>query len=243
MSGTRNILTALESRGLNIHAWIRASEVNDPHQLLPANSRSLLLIGNGGRGLWGALESATLASPDPIENHVRTVLEPMRPAMQETWGDVHFLYPFGPLPQLDFVALARVAGWGLPGPFGMAIHPTYGPWWAMRAAIAVVVEVEEYAGPSKQSVCEGCPAPCLTACPPGATRFPQLDFERCTNWRINSGDCQDLCHARLACPVGLEHRYSPSQAAYHARASLASIHQYMKKSSASAELPDIREYL
>jgi hypothetical protein len=68
--------------------------------------------------------------------------------------------------------------------------------------------------------CEGCPAPCLTACPPRALTGAGYDVPACHAFldRPEGADCMAAgCAVRRACPVSARHARMPEQSAYHMR--------------------------
>jgi hypothetical protein len=138
-------------------------------------------------------------------------------------------FPFtSSLPALPFQRLGRAAGIGAPGPLGLQIHPSYGPWWAYRALLALALEgeaaalveapidVERLPGPIG---CEGCDAPCVAACPAGAVRLAGFSIGGCHAHRRVAPECQRSCIARIRCVRGPEQRYSDEQLAFHMTAS------------------------
>jgi epoxyqueuosine reductase QueG len=97
--------------------------------------------------------------------------------------------------RLSFVALAELVGLGSPGPFGLAIHPEHGAWWALRGAWLVAAEVD----PPLSSVppCVGCAAPCVAGQP------------------RSEGILLATPEVRGRCVVGQSSRYDDDQIAYH----------------------------
>jgi hypothetical protein len=96
---------------------------------------------------------------------------------------------------VDFVALAELVGLGVPGPFGLAIHPEHGPWWALRGAWIVDAEVEPATPPPR--LCAGCEAPCVGG------------------WANARGIAQATPEVRGRCVVGQGSRYDAAQIAFH----------------------------
>jgi epoxyqueuosine reductase QueG len=111
----------------------------------------------------------------------------------------------------------------------MLIHPRIGLWHAWRGVLAfaerlALAPVEPVASP-----CDGCAAkPCLTACPVGAFTASGYDVAACVA-HLDSGSggacLAGGCLARLACPVGSEHRYAPPAAAFH----MAAFHRAQRR--------------
>lgn len=105
--------------------------------------------------------------------------------------------------------LAEAAGLGIVSPVsGLLLHPEYGPWVRVRAAILCSGHpfgaVAEATLADRFQPCNCCARPCVAACPAGgAAAVPELGD--CASHR-HRGGCADECARRAACPVGAEHR-------------------------------------
>jgi ubiquinone biosynthesis protein len=99
----------------------------------------------------------------------------------------------------DFRALARAAGLGWASRLGLLLHPTFGPWIGLRAAVFVPerLAATPLSGPSP---CADCPAPCVAACPAAAI-VDTWDAARCLPWQAARDTCHGGCLARSACPA------------------------------------------
>jgi len=102
---------------------------------------------------------------------------------------------------------------------GVLVHPIYGPWMALRAAILVRGRLE---APRPADGFDPCPTcrerSCITACPAGAVGPAGWNVPRCAAHRARPDDpCAMRCHARVACVLGPEHRYPDDALAYHQR--------------------------
>ncbi|MGH7440880.1 MAG: hypothetical protein ACRENE_34825 [Polyangiaceae bacterium] len=142
-----------------------------------------------GQGSWG--------EPHPYDAFVGELLSRGDEALAAKGVKfVRFEARFGAPVPVNFVALGELAGLGAAGPFGLLIHPTYGPWWALRGAWLVDAGVEPRV--DRRAACEGCPAPCVGG------------------WQ-NAGSEILLASpdARRRCIVGPEWRYDEDQLAYH----------------------------
>jgi epoxyqueuosine reductase QueG len=128
------------------------------------------------------------------------------------------LFPFGVRPLIPFQRLGRAAGLGAPGPLGLQIHPTFGPWWAYRALIVLARTLPPVAAPGDG--CAGCDAPCVAACPAAAVTRGGFEVVACQARRLVAEPCRLSCAARIACVRGPEHRYREEELAFHMRASL-----------------------
>ena len=72
--------------------------------------------------------------------------------------------------------------------------------------------------PPVAKTCEGCAAPCLTACPAGALTGAGYDLPRCHAFLDTPAgrDCMGQgCAVRRACPVSQGYARVPEQSAYH----------------------------
>lgn len=95
---------------------------------------------------------------------------------------------------------AEASGFAQRGPVHLAIHKTYGPWFGLRAIIAI--DLEGPPTPSPSLPCTGCSAPCKDAL---ARAMEGVENK---SWR-------DWLAVRDACPVGRQSRYSEEQLLYH----------------------------
>lgn len=183
--------------------------------------RSVIVIGNAG----GSFASRALAraggTGDPIDAFtVETVEEALVPLLEELGVRHRIAWPFRFTEErLSFMDLATAAGLASPSLLGVLVHPRYGPWIALRAAVLVDVELEAERPAGGFDPCPSCvERPCLAACPGGVVRHPQgWDVPGCIDHRLRTGDCEDRCHARFACVYGPEHRYEDDVLRYHHR--------------------------
>ena len=78
--------------------------------------------------------------------------------------------------------------------------------------------------------CASCDRrPCVAACPANALTGEDFDLDACLHWRMApASTCADTCLARLACPVGAEHRYDAAQIRHSYGCSLDMLRHYLK---------------
>jgi epoxyqueuosine reductase QueG len=170
-------------------------------QLFPC-AKGVVVAASAGPALWRQFRARVDGDPalwdaaNPYDTFVAALLGRADEALLRA-GVRHerFEAAFHATPRLDFLALARLAGLGSPGPFLLSIHDTHGPWWALRGAWLVDAEVAPAL--SHRPPCEGCPAPCVggdrsAASTTGAT-----------------------VEVRSRCIVGQSSRYDDDQIAYH----------------------------
>lgn len=179
------------------------------------DTRAVVLVGNAGSAMWRRFDPAPAdPSSHTIDTWTRAVLEPLA---EECGAAV--LFPFDGPPYAPFVSWALRTGRCFKSPLGMAIHDTYGLWFALRAAFMFVEEFK-LPGGAADSPCDTCQTkPCLAACPVGAFDDTAYDYQTCrTHVGTRPNDCSDAgCLARRACPVGRNFIYEPAHAAYHMR--------------------------
>ena len=113
-------------------------------------------------------------------------------------------------PRMNFGQLAEAAGFGVVSPVsGLFLHPEYGPWVRMRAALLVpgtpFGEIADASIVDHFQPCCTCLRPCIAACPSAVYDGEgNSDRERCAGHR-HQGGCLSGCHSRIACPIGVEH--------------------------------------
>lgn len=226
MSGAAEpALQLLESGGLNLSGVLSGPGYDERVppgwtrcELLP-QARAVLVLASGGRALWSAFCSAPEAglSRDPLDRYTRRLVEE---AAARLPGASRAVFSFEAREGrfADFVALARAAGLGSPSRLGLLLHPRYGPWMSIRAALLTEVELPETPADPGFDPCTGCPAPCAAACPASAPTPGGFDLAACTATRSSERDCALRCAARRGCRVGPEHAYAPEAEAFHFRA-------------------------
>jgi methylmalonic aciduria homocystinuria type C protein len=195
--------------GLDLTAPLQIGWYNDvvePHLRLPdfGNPASLAVLIGNSRALWPRLLDAMRADPeihddrDPVEAYtVRRV--------QEAAGDlpvpheIHWAHIVAPRP-VAIQRMAHVAGLAYLAPSNLSVHPTYGPWIALRAVIVADVAGPPDPQPVMASLCDDCERACLAA-------FRHAVAE--------PGDWRHWLAIRDACPTGRAHRYDELQIVYH----------------------------
>lgn len=204
---------------------------------IAAEARSIVVIGSGGRAFWDAVKrhaerhDGWWQREHPLDDFTRAVVEnEIAPDVVRQGVDCKIVYPFtAERPTLNFIELARAAGLAGPTILGVVAHPSYGPWIAFRAALLVDVLVDTPGDALGFDPCPSCVArPCITACPGGAVAYPKgWDIPKCLVHRVEQeADCAGRCHARVACVLGPEHRYSDEELAYHQMRALRSMRPY-----------------
>jgi len=203
------------------------------HQLGTPSGGAIVVIGNGGSGLWNAYRDHLTRAPaaaraaHPFDAFTAEVLEAHAlPVVRRGSRHAVLRLPFETdAPPLSFVHLAEAAGLGTRSVLGVLVHPEFGPWMALRGAIFV-----DGAPPAPRPAagfdpCSSCrDRPCLAACPAGAISASGWNVPVSIDFRVARGEqnpCAERCHARVACVYGRRHRYPDDALAYHQRRAFA----------------------
>ncbi len=223
----------IAQKGLNLWATFDCQQlpptVTDPLKNKGVNAdeyKRLVLIGHGGRQLWESLKTITQQTADPIDDfstfHTKQFIS------ETLENPKHLLlYPSTSYP-IPLQQLGELAGWCHPSPLSLGINPTYGLWFAYRAAFLVDAELPLTTPSTHPSPCDSCTdKPCITTCPAGAAQPNKLDYIKCSHFRLREDSpCQDRCLARMACPVGTKHQYTLEQIQYHYGLSMETVRAY-----------------
>jgi hypothetical protein len=221
---TDELAKRLDAAGFEVLGAVHVGAYNQtlPAQLeayrlpsLRSDHDAVLVIGNTRR-LWPlflhAYETDGLrAEAHPLDAYSRQHIGKAAAVVAEDLGTRHAVrYSFDPPPNTVAISrLASLAGVAEASPVGLCVHPDYGPWFSLRAAVVFDVQ-----GPSvtpSRPTCSACTSrPCLPArdellrtCGSSYDRRAFLE-----NWRT-------WLAMRDACPVGRSVRYSDQQVRYH----------------------------
>jgi len=192
-------------------------------------ARSAIVLGNGGGALWEAARAhlAGAWTDDPLDRFTRDVVT----AAVEDIAGASVIFPFVASPTgLDFQVLAELAGLGRPSLVGVLVHPEYGPWIALRAAVLVPRDVT---APRPADGFDPCPScverPCIVACPVGAVGPEGWNVRGCMTHRLaDDAHCATGCGARLECVYGRPQRYPAEALAYHQAAARRTMVAYAR---------------
>lgn len=225
--------SALSAVGLNLHAVMELDRL-PPALAAPLRAdfdagrrcRQLILIGNAGPGLWRSVQQAAETSADPIDAFSRRAVQ--------RWFDAqgrgrHHVFAYPGSGRVGLQALGVLAGWHHPSPFKVGIQAGWGSWFGYRVALLADSAFTPTPPVQAPSPCASCATrPCIAACPAGAMDAATADggfvLETCLAWRRQADSpCRASCVARLACPVGREHRYDEAQIRHSYLGSLAMI--------------------
>jgi hypothetical protein len=199
----------------------------DPHRLevlggftagpedagLPPGTRTLLLIGPAEPGFWSHLTAQPEwdGAPDPVDRWSRRVIGRVACDL-----GAKALFPFGGPPWHPFYAWALRTGQVWDSPVRLLVHARQGLMVSFRGALALKHPVN--LSPPTPRPCDGCPAPCQSACPAGALTEAGYDVPACHAFldRPEGQDCMTGgCLVRRACPVSQSYARLPEQSAYH----------------------------
>lgn len=105
---------------------------------------------------------------------------------------------------------ARASGLARVGPAHLAVHPTYGPWFALRAVVVFDAPPPKALdqGSASTPPCDGCAAPCRAAMEHALASATEPPGRGRAEWRL-------WLAVRDACPVGTAWRYDDAQLCYH----------------------------
>jgi methylmalonic aciduria homocystinuria type C protein len=159
--------------------------------LLDANRRAGLLVGNT-RALWPKFVAERTPGPHPFDRFVEARIGPLVPQGARVFYG-HRMYD-GAFVPLQPIAVA--SGLGALAQTHLVIHPIYGSWFALRAAIVMHGEAPPPAPPAP-------PCICTAACSAALERA-----QASNDWRA-------WVAVRDACPVGRTYRYTDEQIEFH----------------------------
>lgn len=222
----------LDEAGLNLRAVFAIEQL--PAALrtdlrrrfdLDGRYRQLILFGHGGKRLWQAVQTAGLASADPIDDFSVVTVDRWL-ASELPSHSYRILYPGGQSPGLQM--LGQLAGWHHATPFMVGINETWGSWYAYRVLLLADTDLPQTPPLTAPSPCAHCAdQPCRPACPAQALAVDGFNLAKCIAYRQQpTSACRTRCVARLACPVGAEHCYDDEQTRHCYSLSLRDIERY-----------------
>ena len=219
------LASALAPHGLNMIGVVSRSRYDErvpgplAAEAIHPPTQSIVVVGSGGRAHWDGMIRHIEADPPthlggtshPLDDYGKWVFAGLGSLLSRD----RVLHPHNDAPvHLDFLRLGELAGLGRESELGLMVSEKHGPWFGLRAAIFTSRELPET--PPHPRACDGCPAPCRTACPGsvvGDWPFPWAD---CVRFRRQPGSpCRNNCAARRACIVAPEAAYSDLQILYH----------------------------
>jgi len=218
---------------------------------LRADYAFAVIVGSGGPDLWRGFlnwrkdeaRDEAAPKPDPLDRYTVYLAEQLTAPLRVADPGLVAAFPFRHSKQVrPFLSLLQGSVQARATPFGLSFDRQYGPWLGWRLVLLTTLDLSSQlteapaqgTGEIACDSCEGRPdTPCVRACPAGAVNVSGFDWEACTRFRLEQTACRDSCAARLACPVGREHRYPPDEMAHHYGASLREIERYYSGNSRS----------
>lgn len=172
-----------------------------------------IVVGNT-RALWPvwldalASDPDLAACPDPLDAYTERCVSRAVEALGAP-VTVRFAHEVGDR-CVAMQRLAHAAGLAYLTETHLSVHPTYGPWMALRAAVTLAVPGPVGTEPALAHPCGGCESGCRPAFeralaaltgPPSEARVREA-------WQL-------WADFRGACPTGREHRYPEVMLRYH----------------------------
>lgn len=184
-----------------------------PDDGAPPGTRTLLLIGPDEPGFWPRFTADPEwqdGRPDPMDRWSRRVIGRIACDLA-----AKAVFPFGGPPFAPFYRWALASGRAWASPVHLLVHDRAGLMVSYRGALALKRHLD--LPPPPPCPCDGCPRPCLSACPATALTGAGYDVPACRTWLATSGtDCLAAgCQVRRACPVAQSYGRVESQSAYH----------------------------
>jgi hypothetical protein len=206
---------ALQREAERRHLTILGGFHPEPDDNVPADCRTLLMLGPNEPGFWPAFTAEPEwqdGAPDPMDRWSGRVIGQWAQQLDATP-----LFPFGGPSYLPFFFWAQRTGRLHVSPIMLLVHDTAGLLVSFRGALALPERIDLPA--PAPSPCIRCgDQPCRDACPVDAFDGTGYDVPRCKSYLgTEAGDpCMTAgCAARLACPVSRSYPRLPVQSAYH----------------------------
>jgi methylmalonic aciduria homocystinuria type C protein len=198
--------------GLDLHAVTSVGRYNAEVAAdfwLPGAAASMVVVVGNTRAIWPHVDRFVIESSarvdDPVDAWVERVLSAATADIPQCI-DVRFSHEPPPR-RIAIQRLAHIAGLAWLSPSHLCVHPEFGPWIALRAAVVLDAPfVDEHGPPPASCPCEHQCLPLLEAALAGETTADSAHVLE--HWRA-------WLAVRDACPVGRQHRYSDEQIVYH----------------------------
>ncbi len=194
----------LSSKGFDVIGWCQVGQYNravasDWHLPTFENPQSLAICIGNSKALWPVFKEAYQGSSqlstnaNPLDTYaeisIATVMNTLDIPLQIVYA--HKL----DTPKVLIQQLAVSSGLAYKSDTSkLCVHPTYGPWIGLRAAVVFNIPTQKTLAIS--SVCD-----CTQGCQSNAKKV--------------TADWKSWLAVREACPVGKHHRYSQEQILYH----------------------------
>jgi methylmalonic aciduria homocystinuria type C protein len=178
-----------------------------------SESTLALVVGNT-RALWPVFlsalraEPALLAAPHPLYAYTERCVARAAQTLEHPWR-LRWSHAGGEQ-LVAMQRLAHAAGLAYLSQSQLSVHPEYGPWIGLRAALSIAVPGPPGPAPELAHPCGGCAGRCLPAFERALAALQgevhQQGVER--SWQLWLA-CRD------ACPTGQQYRYDEAQILYH----------------------------
>ncbi|WP_260518149.1 ferredoxin [Aliiroseovarius sp. M344] len=180
-------------------------------------SETIVLLGPLEPGFWAHFTQSAAyqdGSPDPMDRWSKAVIEGLAKRWQGT-----AIFPSDGPPYPPFFDWALRSGRAWQSPVALLVHDTAGLWASYRGAVRLSGRLTLPRGST--CPCEGCDAPCRTACPVDALGSDAYDVPLCKSY-LNGADNADCmgagCAVRRSCPVSRSYGRLAAQSAFHMKA-------------------------
>lgn len=210
------IAAAVGATGLGVVGWFHPG----PQDGAPDGAGTLVLLGPSDGAMWALFRASGEyrdGPPDPLDRWSRRIIDGLAARLGAA-----ALYPFGGPPWHPFQRWAALGEGAVKSPVAMQASPARGLWMSYRGALAFAERLRLPPRPMADP-CEGCPAPCTTACPVDALAGGSYDVPRCVSHVTGPAGaaCRRGCLVRAACPAGAATTLPVEQCAFHMAAFLA----------------------
>ena len=215
------IVSTCADGGLDLNASTAVGAYNalvDAPFRLPGPDECLVIVIGNSRAIWPHITSFVRSldpqPTDPVDAYVEALIGTATAGLAEL---IDVRYSHEPPPRrIAIQQLADVAGLAWLSPSHLCVHPVYGPWIALRAAI--VLDVPAPAVLPARAAAPGCD--CAHGCGPLLTAaLASLPGGPVTGGPVTSdsvqADWRRWVAMRDGCPIGREHRYDDDQIEYH----------------------------
>lgn len=187
------------------------AEVDAAYRLPGDDGAAVVVIGNT-TALWPFVTAYVMAQPvqvaDPVDRYTEQSVRSAVAAHVPEQDVIDIRFAHEPPPRrVAIQRLAAIAGMAWLSPSHLCVHPVYGPWMALRAAIVLDLEPAGLGSPID------APCRCETNCLPLFERAlaagePKTADDLRDHWLL-------WLATRDACPVGRRYRYPDDQIVYH----------------------------
>ncbi len=214
MTWLNNIQSHSSQIGLNIFGIADGK----PYQDILKGCQSVIVIANGGSQMWNRFINEIRKTPHlltkeehPLDSWLQKNFEKAdpKPPPSRRWIRCAANDQF-----IDFRPLSLQAGLGHHSHLGLIIHPKYGLWISLRAAIFTT----EYFKPTELNTdnpCDSCIKLCAKHCPGNAFDENGWLISHCASFHQTSSICEISCSSRLSCPIGEDYKHSSLAHHYH----------------------------